>query len=129
MWLSGIEIFISIIWLIQTISFYSNLTILNNCTNCRILSHITIFLYIADWVILGLTIKQFKKIMLNPLDAILKPDKNIIYLNIKGILDKNFSHLHLTDTDVKKLIEDLQLIERLKEKGVTNFKIDYNLNK
>lgn len=56
-------------------------------------------------------------------------DKNIIYLNIRGILDKNFSHLHLTDTDVKKLIEDLQLIERLKEKGVTKFKIDYNLNK
>lgn len=56
-------------------------------------------------------------------------DKNIIYLNIKGILDKNFSHLHLTDTDVKKLIEDLQLIENLKAKGITKFKIDYNLNK
>lgn len=54
-------------------------------------------------------------------------DKNIIYLNIKGILDKNFSHLHLTDIDVKKLIEDLQLIEKLKEKGVTEFRIDYNL--
>ena len=56
-------------------------------------------------------------------------DKNIIYLNIKGILDKNFSHLHLTDTDVKKLIEDLQLIEKLKAKGVTSFKIDYNINR
>lgn len=91
MWLSGIEIFISIIWLIQTISFYSNLTILNNCTNCRILSHITIFLYIADWVILGLTIKQFKKIMLNPLDAILKPDKNIIYYLISAFVLASFA--------------------------------------
>ena len=47
---------------------------------------------------------------------------------MRYILDKNFSHLHLTDTDVKKLIEDLQLIENLKAKGVTKFKIDYNLN-
>ena len=55
-------------------------------------------------------------------------DENIVYLNIKGILDKNFSHLHLTDTDVKQLIKDLQLIEKLKEKGVTSFKINYNNN-
>ena len=56
-------------------------------------------------------------------------DKNIIYLNIKGMLDKKFSHLHLTDTDVKKLIEDLQLIERLKAKGVNKFTITHNLSK
>lgn len=56
-------------------------------------------------------------------------DKNIIYLNIKGILDKRFAHLHLTDADVKKLIEDLQLLEKLKSKGVTAFTIDYNMEK
>ena len=76
-WLTIIEIGISIIWVIQTGRFNSNKAILNYCSQCKVLAIVTVFLYISDWVILGLTIKQFKQIMLNPLDAILKPDQNI----------------------------------------------------
>lgn len=76
-WLTIIEIGISIIWVVQTGRFNSNKVIKDYCSQCKVLAIISVFLYISDWVILGSTIKQFKQIMLNPLDAILKPDQNI----------------------------------------------------
>lgn len=76
-WLTIIEIGISIMWVIQTGRFNSSSVILNNCDQCRALGLVSVFLYISDWIILAFTIKQFKLIMLNPLDAILKPDQNI----------------------------------------------------
>lgn len=37
-------------------------------------------------------------------------DKNIIFLNIKGMGDSRFSHLHITKSDIKLLINDLQML-------------------
>ena len=76
-WLTIIEIGISIMWVIQTGKFNSSNYIKSHCGQCRALALVSVFLYISDWIILAYTIKQFKMIMLNPLDAILKPDQNI----------------------------------------------------
>lgn len=84
--LSVIEIGISCTWVIQTTTFDNNIIIKQKCPQCKILGLVSIFLYISDWVILGLTIKQFKQIMLNPLDAILKPDKNIKKFLVTGFI-------------------------------------------
>lgn len=84
--LSVIEIGISCIWVIQTTIFQNNKIIEEKCSQCKILGLVSIFLYISDWAILGLTIKQFKQIMLNPLDAILKPDKNIKKFLVIGFI-------------------------------------------
>lgn len=91
--LSLIEIGISIVWVIQTTTFVNNVIIKTKCSQCKILGLVSIFLYISDWVILGLTIKQFKQIMLNPLDAILKPDKNIREYLIIGFILAGFATL------------------------------------
>lgn len=37
-------------------------------------------------------------------------DKNVIFLNIKGMGDTRFSHLHITKSDVQMLITDLQTL-------------------
>lgn len=37
-------------------------------------------------------------------------DKNVIYLNIKGMGDTRFSHLHITKSDIEMLIKDLQML-------------------
>lgn len=37
-------------------------------------------------------------------------DNDIIYLNIKGMGDTRFTHLHLTKSDVEMLIDDLQTL-------------------
>lgn len=76
-WLTIIEIGISTMWVIQAGKFNSTNYIQAHCGQCRALALVSVFLYISDWIILAYTIKQFKMIMLNPLDAILKPDQNI----------------------------------------------------
>lgn len=37
-------------------------------------------------------------------------DKSIIFLNIKGMGDSRFSHLHITKSDIKLLMNDLQIL-------------------
>lgn len=37
-------------------------------------------------------------------------DKNVIFLNIKGMGDTRYSHLHITKPDLKMLITDLQTL-------------------
>lgn len=76
-WLTLIEIGISIIWVIQTGKFNTTKIIKENCLGCKTLGLFSVFLYFSDLVILGLSVKQFKKIILNPLDAILKPEQKI----------------------------------------------------
>ena len=74
--ISGTEICISILWLLNTIYYESPYLIYHNCDSCLITGMITIFFYIFDWIILGITINQFNLLMLNPLDA--TPTKKLI---------------------------------------------------
>lgn len=37
-------------------------------------------------------------------------DKNVIFLNMKGMADSRFSHFHITKDDVKLLIKDLEML-------------------
>lgn len=74
--LSAVEICISVIWFSNSIAFQSPIVIKKKCEGCLVLGGFTIFFYILDWIVISMAINQFKKIILNPLDAM--PNKKII---------------------------------------------------
>ena len=61
--LSGTEICISFIWLMNTIFFESPTDIYYNCVSCQVTGMISVFFYVFDWLVLGMTINQFKMII------------------------------------------------------------------
>jgi len=56
-------------------------------------------------------------------------DDNIIYFNVRGMMDTNFSHKHMTIEDVRALRDDLDKLINLKGKNIKSYKIKYNMEK
>lgn len=102
--LSGTEICISILWLMNTIFYESPLDIYYNCVSCQHVGMVSIFFYVFDWLVLGMTINQFKLMVLNPLDA--TPTKKLMHYFLLGvvfsIITAGFANLgHLTGLSVR----------------------------
>ena len=54
-------------------------------------------------------------------------DDKVIYLNLRGMMDTNFSHKHMTIEDAKALRDDLDKLINLKDQNVKSYKIKYNI--
>lgn len=76
--LSVSELFISIIWLYQSVDFKSleeiKLNKNNSCSKCQVVSHISLFVYVFDWLLLTRAIYQFKCMIQIPITAVLNPN-------------------------------------------------------
>lgn len=70
LFLSFSEFIISIIWIINVLTFFNAQSIQNNCDRCKKLGLITVFIYIFDWEITALSFLQLKHILINPLYAL-----------------------------------------------------------
>ena len=55
-------------------------------------------------------------------------DDRLIYFNIRGMMDKNFSHKYISVEDAKALRDDLDKLINLKGKDIKSYKIKYNMN-
>lgn len=74
-----VEIMISVIWILNVTNFFKLKDKFdNNCVYCRKLALISIFLYVTDWMLLVFNLRQFKRILVNPLAAVFKPYLTLI---------------------------------------------------
>lgn len=80
--LTIIEMGISVMWVLQTIILFTTKEINDNCTRCKVIGSILIFLYISDWILLTQTINLFKNIVINPIALI----KNTKFAFIRNLL-------------------------------------------
>ena len=73
-----VEILISVIWILNDKYFFYLKDKLNDCEGCSTLARISIFLYVTDWMLLVFNLRQFKRILVNPLAAVFKPYLTLI---------------------------------------------------
>ena len=76
--LSIIEVVISFLWLINVNSFFKLDTFTygeldTKCSKCKQIAGGFVLFYVFDWSLVALSVRQLKTIIVNPLDAILKP--------------------------------------------------------
>lgn len=65
----------------QSILFLMSSEIYSNCSWCFVSSLLTTFLHCFDWVFLTFTIHNLYKIIMDPVEGILRPEKRLrIYL-------------------------------------------------
>ena len=87
--LSVFELFISILWLYQSIDVKKMDDIMkntnNSCTKCQVVSHISLFIYVFDWLLLTRAIYQFKCMIQIPITAVLNPNNMTKHLIIAFI--------------------------------------------
>ena len=81
--LSIIEVAISFLWLINVNSFFKMETFITDqsntkCRKCKQLAGGFVLFYVFDWSLVALSVRQLKQIMINPLDAILKPKYQLL---------------------------------------------------
>lgn len=76
--LSVSELFISILWLYQSVDVNSlyeiQFDINNSCLKCQVVAHISLFVYVFDWLLLTRAIYQFKLMIQIPITAVLNPN-------------------------------------------------------
>ena len=72
------EILISIFWVVSAIFFKDTNEILKKENICKKISCFEIYYYIFDWTLLSCTIYQIKRVILDPVDSVLKSNKKII---------------------------------------------------
>jgi hypothetical protein len=73
-----VEILISVIWILNITNFFTLKDKSDDCEYCRTLALISIFLYVTDWMLLVFNLRQFKRILVNPLAAVFKPYVTLI---------------------------------------------------
>lgn len=77
LWLTVFELLISIIWLYQSIDLNYMGDIMNDetkCLKCRVVSHISSFVYVFDWILLTRAIYQYRCMIQIPISAVLNPN-------------------------------------------------------
>lgn len=77
LWLTVFELLISISWLYQSIDLSEMKDMLTDemkCLKCRVVSHISTFVYVFDWLLLTRAIYQYKCMIQIPISAVLNPN-------------------------------------------------------
>ena len=76
LWLTVFELLISISWLYQSIdlSYMGDINDETKCMKCRVVSHISAFVYVFDWILLSRAIYQYKCMIQIPISAVLNPN-------------------------------------------------------
>lgn len=72
-----VETFISICWLLNNLFIQKIKAMKDNCTFCKLIAHLEIFLYLFDWMVLSTSLYQIKLILLNP-HQILESGRTVI---------------------------------------------------
>ncbi len=81
---ASVETVISICWLFNNSLIQNTDKLKSRCTQCKIIAHFEVFLYVFDWMILSTSLYQIKKIIISPTEILVaqKTFKNCLLYSL-----------------------------------------------